>query len=277
MVRENLGVLIVASTPIGNLADHSPRLVEALQSADLIVAEDTRNTGSLLRLLGVETSAEIRALHEHNEEDMVERVLRVAARSRVVLVSDAGMPAISDPGYVLVKAAHERGIPVTVIPGPSAVIAALAASGLPTDRFTMEGFIPKKGRRAFLEQLRVERRTMVFFESPHRLPDTLREMAEAWGENRLACVARELTKKFEQIRRAPLGELAKEFAEGVKGEVTLVVEGFRGLDVDLDQAISMVRDRIASGDKPSEAARAIASETGHPRRELYSAGIGQGA
>ena len=270
-------MLIVASTPIGNLADHSPRLIEALQGADLIVAEDTRTTGSLIRLLGISTTAEIRALHEHNEEDMVERVLRAAARSQVVLVSDAGMPTISDPGYVLVKAAHERGIPVTVIPGPSAVIAALAASGLPTDRFTMEGFIPKKGRRAFLDQLQHERRTMVFFESPHRLPDTLREMAEAWGEDRLACVARELTKKFEQIRRASLGELAAEFSDGVKGEVTLVVEGFRGPDIEFDQAIAMVRDRIAAGEKPSEAARAIAAETGHPRRELYSAVIGQGA
>lgn len=264
-------MIIVAATPIGNLGDHSPRLVETLTNADLIVAEDTRHTRSLLTKLGVVTSAPLKALHEHNETDLLDTVLTVAATQDVVVVSDAGMPGISDPGYPLVAEAHRRNIPVSVIPGPNAVVAALAASGLPTDRFCFEGFVPKKGRVEALGELAGVRRTMVFFESPHRLHDTLVDMATVFGASREAAVCRELTKKFEQIVRAPLGDLVELFAGPTKGEVTLVVRGVEGPSVSFDQAVSVIGQRVAAGEKPSEAARDVARETGHPRSDLYRA------
>lgn len=264
-------MLFVAATPIGNLGDHTPRLVDALQQARLIVAEDTRSTRSLTNKLGIETSAEVRPLHEHNESGVIDRVLTVAAAHQVVLVSDAGMPGISDPGYLLVAEAHRRSIPVSVLPGPNAVVAALAASGLPTDRFCFEGFVAKKGRLAALEELANEKRTMIFFESPHRLPGTLADMAHVFGGEREATVCRELTKKFEQIARGTLQSLAEEFSGGVKGEVTLVVRGQQGSGVSFDQAVEMVSARVASGEKATEATKAIARHTGHSKPELYRA------
>ena len=270
-------MLLVAATPIGNLGDTSARLSDVLTTANLIVAEDTRTTRSLIAKLGISTSAEIRALHEHNESDVLERVLQVAARGVVVLVSDAGMPGISDPGYLLVRRAHQQSIPVSVIPGPNAVSAALAASGLPTDRFCFEGFVPKKGRIAALEELAGERRTMVFFESPHRLHATLTDMASVFGEDREATVARELTKKFEQIRHGTLGDLVEEFSGDTKGEVTLVVRGASGPVATFDQAVAMVAERVAAGDKPTHAAKEVARETGHPKPGLYRAWLDSGA
>jgi 16S rRNA (cytidine1402-2'-O)-methyltransferase len=267
-------MLIVAATPIGNLGDHTPRLIEALTSAALIVAEDTRTTKKLMAALGIETSADFLPLHEHNEGDQVDRVLAVAATSPVVLVSDAGMPGISDPGFVLVREAHLRSITVSPLPGPSAVISALSASGLPTDRFSFEGFIPKKGKSGALAALATEKRTMVFFESPHRLSDTLQVMVAVFGPDRRATVARELTKMFEEVRTDSLHNLAAHFAEGTKGEVTLVVEGFHGSEVSLEQAVDDARRRVDAGERASDVAREIAKETGHSKRELYSALLG---
>lgn len=270
-------MLVVAATPIGNLADHSPRLVETLQAADVIVAEDTRTTRSLINKLGVSVSADIRPLHEHNEIAVIDSVLATAARGTVVLVSDAGMPGISDPGYPLVAEAHRRGITVSVVPGANAVVAALAASGLPTDRFCFEGFVPKKGRQAWLQDLAGERRTMVFFESPHRLHDSLSDMAEVFGPDREASVCRELTKRFEQIATAPLAQLVDQFSGDVKGEVTVVVRGAAGPVVSFDQALSLVASRITAGEKATEATREVARETGHSKPDLYRAWLERGA
>ena len=270
-------MLIVAATPIGNLGDHSPRLLEALNEAALVVAEDTRTTKKLLGALGAESHAEFVPLHEHNERDVIERVLEKAATAAVVLVSDAGMPGISDPGFALIRAAHERGIRVSPLPGPSAVTAALAASGLPTDRFSFEGFIPKKAKREAIERLRLEERTMVFFESPHRLADTLSVMTEVFGPDRQASVCRELTKMFEQVRTATLGELAQEYADGTKGEITLVVAGSHGPAMSFEDAVEHARELVASGVRAADAAREIARESGYSKRELYSALLASGA
>ena len=264
-------MLLVAATPIGNLDDHSPRLIEALRSADLIVAEDTRTTGQLMRLLGVDTRAVILALHEHNELDVTEKVLSEAARGQVVLVSDAGMPGLSDPGFPIVRAAHAKAIPVSVLPGQSAITAALAVSGMPTDRFCFEGFIPKKGRDEFFRQRAGERRTLVFFESPHRLHQSLLDMASVFGGDREATVCRELSKKFEQVSSGTLDELAELFSGDVKGEVTLVVHGASGEEVSFDQAVDDLRERVTAGEKPAEAAKAISQLTGHSKRDLYRA------
>ena len=267
----NKRVLLVAATPIGNIADHSPRLLEALRTADLIVAEDTRHSKSLASLLGVTTRNNWLAAHEYNEREQVEKVLDVARTKVVLVLTDAGTPAISDPGFILVRSAHEQGIPVSVIPGPSAVISALAVSGLPTDRFTFEGFVPKKGRREFLEELRSERRTMVFFDSPHRLPDTLREMAEVFGGERLAAVCRELTKKFEQVSRDSLAALADAFAEGARGEITLVVQGAPKRVMGIEDALREVKALVDSGVRLTDAAKQVAKQTGLPKRDLYEA------
>ncbi len=272
-----MAVLVVAATPIGNLGDHTPRLLEVLTSADLIVAEDTRQTRSLMNKLDITSSSEVRALHEHNEADVIDSVLAIAARGLVVVVSDAGMPGISDPGYPLVSEAHRRGLTVSVVPGANAVVAALAASGLPTDRFCFEGFIPKKARQTWLENLAAERRTMVFFESPHRLGATLKDMADVFGSDREATVCRELTKKFEQIRRGTLAELVEEFSADVKGEVTLVIRGASGPMASFDHALADVAARIAAGQKATDATREVARETGHPKPELYRAWLDSGA
>ena len=270
-------MLFIAATPIGNLRDASPRLIECLGEAELIVAEDTRSTRQLMNLLGVSASAPLWALHEHNEGEIVQKVLEVARDKRVVLVSDAGMPTVSDPGYLLVREAHLAGIEVSPIPGPSAVISALAASGLPTDRWTMEGFVPRKGKRGYFESLASEPRTMVFFESPQRLHDTLRLMAEVWGADRLATVCRELTKKFEEVRQDSLGALAEYFSAAVKGELTLVVHGAVVGLIDFDDALGQVRALMAEGAKPAEAAREVAKRTGIPKRSLYDAARERGA
>jgi 16S rRNA (cytidine1402-2'-O)-methyltransferase len=270
-------MLIVAATPIGNLGDHSPRLLQSLKDAALVVAEDTRTTKKLLGALGAESHAEFVPLHEHNERELLDRVLDKAATATVVLVSDAGMPGISDPGFALVRGAHERNIQVSPLPGPSAVTAALAASGLPTDRFSFEGFVPKKGKREAIERLRLEERTMVFFESPHRLADTLSVMAEVFGEDRQASVCRELSKMFEQVRTATLSELAVEYAEGTKGEITLVVAGSHGPAVSFEDAVEQARQLVTDGARAADAAREIARESGYSKRELYSALLGSGA
>ena len=220
-------MLILAATPIGNLSDSSKRLIEHLGSAKYIAAEDTRTLLKLANGLGVKLAARLFSLHEHNEGERVEQLLAIAREEDVLVVSDAGMPTVSDPGFVLVRAAIEAGIEVTIIPGPSAVLAALAVSGLPTDRFSFEGFLPRKSgeRRTFFGELLDEGRTMVFFESPHRIEDSLRDALSVFGPERKATVSRELTKKFEQTVRGNLQELLEWAAVEPRGELVLVIAG----------------------------------------------------
>jgi 16S rRNA (cytidine1402-2'-O)-methyltransferase len=220
-------VLILAATPIGNLSDASKRLIEHLGSSKFIAAEDTRTLLKLARGLGVKLDAKLFSLHEHNEAERVTQLLEIALTEDVLVVSDAGMPTVSDPGYVLVRAAIQAGIEVTVIPGPSAVLAALAVSGLPTDRFSFEGFLPRKSgeRRKLFQSLSHEARTMVFFESPHRINATLEDALSVFGDLRQASVSRELTKKFEQTVRGTFPELLEWSANPTKGELVLVVAG----------------------------------------------------
>lgn len=268
-------MLTLAATPIGNLGDASPRLREALAEADVIAAEDTRHTRQLLKLLAVETRAELVALHDHNERDRAAELVDRAERSAVLLVSDAGMPTVSDPGYRVVQLAAQRGVEVTAIPGPSAVITALAVAGLPTDRFTFEGFLPRKtGERAkVLATLAPERRTMVFFEAPSRIAETLAALADVFGADRPAAVCRELTKLHEQVRRGGLGELAAWAADGVRGEIVLVVGGAPATAVSAAEALVEVVRRVADGDRLKEATRDVATATGHSARELYAAAL----
>ena len=220
-------MLILAATPIGNLSDASARLIEHLGSAKFIAAEDTRTLLKLARGLGVKLDAKLFSLHEHNEAERVTQLLEIAATEDVLVVSDAGMPTVSDPGFVLVRAAIEAGIEVTVVPGPSAVLAALAVSGLPTDRFSFEGFLPRKSgeRKKLFQSLLLETRTMVFFESPHRIDDSLKDALAVFGPERQATVSRELTKKFEQTIRGTIPELLEWSANPTKGELVLVIAG----------------------------------------------------
>jgi 16S rRNA (cytidine1402-2'-O)-methyltransferase len=266
-------VLILAATPLGNLGDATPRLREALATADLLVAEDTRVLHKLMTALGVSNSAPVRSAHEHSEGAAAEDIWRVAATGTVVVVSDAGMPAISDPGFLLARGARERHIPISVIPGPSAGLSALAVSGLPTDRFLHEGFVPKKGRTGYFEALRHETRTMVFFESPHRLHAMLLDAASVLGPAREACVARELTKMFEEIARGTLQELAEHFSGTVKGEIVVVIAGAHATEVGLPEALASVSALVASGMRRAEACQVVAKETGIPKSTLYKESV----
>ena len=220
-------MLILAATPIGNLSDASARLIEHLGTSRFIAAEDTRTLLKLARGLGVKLDAKLFSLHEHNEAERVTQLLEIATTEDVLVVSDAGMPTVSDPGFVLVRAAIEAGIEVTVIPGPSAVLAALAVSGLPTDRFSFEGFLPRKSgeRKKVFQSLLQEARTMVFFESPHRIDDSLKDALTVFGPERQVTVSRELTKKFEQTVRGTIPELLEWSANPTKGELVLVIAG----------------------------------------------------
>lgn len=222
------GRLLLAATPIGQVGDASPRLMDALREADVVAAEDTRRARRLASDLGVVIGGRVVSHHEHNEGARTTELLEaMQAGATVLLVTDAGMPSVSDPGYVLVTAAVRAGLPVSTIPGPSAVLAALAVSGLPVDRFCFEGFLPRKSgqRRNRLRELAEEPRTCVYFEAPHRLAAVLADMAEILGADRPAAVCRELTKTHEEVRRGPLSELAEWAAPGVRGEITIVVGG----------------------------------------------------
>ncbi len=266
-------VIILAATPIGNLGDASRRLIEALGNAEVIASEDTRVTIHLMRALGVENRPRLVALHEHNEQAKAAELVELARNGDVLVLSDAGMPAISDPGFPLVAAAVAAGVTVTAIPGPSAVITALALSGLPTDRFSFEGFVPRRGRVAALRTLSREERTMVFFESPHRLADTLRDIALALGETRRVAVCRELTKLFEEVKRGTAAELADWAAHGVKGEICIVVEGAPPAVADLPAGIEQVLGLVASGARLKESAAEVAEATGLSRRDLYEGAL----
>jgi 16S rRNA (cytidine1402-2'-O)-methyltransferase len=265
------GTLWIVGTPIGNLADLSERARATLASVDLVVAEDTRRTGRLLQHEGIDVR--LRSLFEGNERDRTPSIVRALADGQdVALVSDGGMPLVSDPGYRLVTAAIEAGVEVQTVPGPSAVLAALVVSGLPTDRFSFEGFPSRTAgdRRARLAELANDPRTLVFFESPRRVARFLGEIATAWGERRVA-VCRELTKLHEEVRRGTAGELSKILGEQpLKGEVVVVVEGDRaGAVQDLDVAVEDARGLVDAGARKRDAARAVSERTGVSANELY--------
>lgn len=268
-------MILLAATPIGNLGDASLRLRETLANATVIAAEDTRHTAQLLRLLEIETRAEFVALHDHNEHERAAGLVDRARHEDIVLVSDAGMPTVSDPGFRVVQLAAAAGVEVSVIPGPSAVITALAVSGLPTDRFAFEGFLPRKSgeRTRQLADLASERRTLVFFESPSRVAQTLNDLAHAFGTERPAAVCRELTKLYEEVKRGSLGELSEWAAQGVRGEIVLVVGGAPEQAVSLESALAEIAARVASGDRLKDVAREVAALTGFSAKELYAAAL----
>lgn len=268
-------MIILAATPIGNLGDASARLREALEHAALVASEDTRVTQRLLAGLGIANRPRLIALHEHNERQKAGELVELARDSDLLVLSDAGMPTVSDPGFPLVQAAVAGGVEVTVIPGPSAVITALAVSGLPTDRFAFEGFLPRKpGERARrLAELAGDRRTLVFFEAPSRLAASLTALAEAFGGERPAAVCRELTKLHEEVRRGGLAELAVWAASGVRGEICIVVGGAAAEQADASSALERVLALAASGTRLKDAAALVATESGVGKRDLYEAAL----
>ncbi|PPL18831.1 16S rRNA (cytidine(1402)-2'-O)-methyltransferase [Microterricola pindariensis] len=268
-------MIILAATPIGNLKDASVRLVEALGSATVIAAEDTRVTQRLLAALGIENRPRLIALHDHNEREKSIELVELAREGDVLVLSDAGMPTVSDPGFHLVDAAASAGVTVTALPGPSAVLTALAVSGLPTDRFTFEGFLPRKhGERvSTFTELRDERRTMVFFESPNRLAASLADMASVFGAERRVVVCRELTKFYEEVKRGTAAELAEWAASGVKGEICIVVAGAEKRVGDLASGIAEVLALVAAGERLKDAAAVVSEGTGLGKRELYQAAL----
>jgi 16S rRNA (cytidine1402-2'-O)-methyltransferase len=276
--QDSAGVLVLAGTPIGRVADAPPRLAEELATADVVAAEDTRRLRRLTSELGITPAGRVVSYFEGNESARTPALVEaLLAGDRVLLVTDAGMPSVSDPGYRLVAAAVEQGIRVTSVPGPSAVLTALAVSGLPVDRFCFEGFPPRKPgeRRRVLADLRDERRTMVFFESPHRTEATLAAMAEAFGADRPAAVCRELTKTHEEVRRAGLADLATWAADGVRGEVTIVVQGatpsVADAATDARSLAALVADEEGTGTTRKDAIREVAQRTGVPKRTVYDA------
>ena len=268
-------MIILAATPIGNLGDASRRLIEVLENAEIVAAEDTRTTQRLLQALKIENRPRLIALHDHNEKHKAAELAELAEEQDVVVVSDAGMPAVSDPGYGLVAAAVERGVTVTAIPGPSAVLMALAISGLPTDRFTFEGFLPRKPgeRRSTLSTLASEPRTMVFFESPSRLASSLADMGAAFGADRRIAVCRELTKLYEEVRRGTASELVEWAEHGVKGEIVVVVSGASPVVVSAEDALAQVQALVASGTRLKDACAEVAAATGLSSRDLYQAAL----
>jgi len=277
------GLIMLAATPVGNAGDASARLVDALAMSDVIAAEDTRRLRALLSRLDVEPQGQIVSFYEGNESARVpELIERAAAGARVLVVTDAGMPSISDPGFRLVREAHESDVNITCLPGPSAALAALVLSGLPVARFAFEGFLPRKDgdRRRRLASLATEERTMVFFEAPHRLDVSVRDMADAFGVDRRAAVCRELTKTYEEVKRDSLGELAR-WAEGeVRGEITIVVAGASDDErrdasgLGDDEAIAAaVRDRMDAGASRKEAAAEVADQAGLSKRYVYDVSL----
>lgn len=264
-------MLILAATPIGNLSDASPRLVEHLLASKFIAAEDTRSLLKLANALGIKLNARLFSLHEHNESDRIEQILEIAGDEDVLVVSDAGMPTVSDPGFLLVRAAVKAKVAVTIIPGPSAVLSALAVSGLPTDRFTFEGFLPRKSgdRKKSFEALVREPRTMVFFESPHRILESLEDGASVFGADRQASVSRELTKKFEHTERGTFAELIEWAQSEPKGEMVLVVAGAIVVEAKSEDLVEQVLALIEDGIGLKQAVAEIAGAAGAGKSELY--------
>ncbi|WP_372451750.1 16S rRNA (cytidine(1402)-2'-O)-methyltransferase [Catellatospora tritici] len=266
--------LVLCGAPLGNPGDASPRLRQALAEADIVAAEDTRRLLRLARDLDVVVPGKIVSYFEGNEERRTpDLVAAMVDGQRVALVTDGGMPSVSDPGYRLVAAALAAGLPVTCAPGPSAVTTALALSGLPCDRFCFEGFLPRKGgdRRARLAELATEPRTLVFFESTHRIAETLADLVAAFGGTRRAALCRELTKTYEEVRRATLAELVE--VEELRGEITLVVAGADATPAQRpadDELLAEVAARVAEGMSRRDAAAAVAAAHGLPKREVYN-------
>jgi 16S rRNA (cytidine1402-2'-O)-methyltransferase len=276
VATEGAGRLVLGGAPLGQPGDVGPRLREVMASADVLAVEDTRRLHRLAADLEVTFTGRLVSFYESVEQARLPGlVAAMQDGGTVLLLTDAGMPSVSDPGYTLVRAAIEAGIDVTSVPGPSAVVTALAVSGLPTDRFCFEGFLPRKGgeRRSTLAALAAEPRTMVFYESPHRLAEALADAAAAFGAERPAAVCRELTKTHEEVRRGPLGELAEWAADGVRGEITLVVAGAVAGPASMSPAelAAEVAAEEAAGADRKEAIRAVVTRTGLPRRVVYDA------
>ncbi|GAA4043053.1 16S rRNA (cytidine(1402)-2'-O)-methyltransferase [Arthrobacter methylotrophus] len=276
MLAEGVGRIVLAATPIGNVGDASSRLIELLQTADIVAAEDTRRLHRLVQSLGITVTGRVISYHEHNEAAKTEELLDyVRAGKTIIMVSDAGMPAVSDPGFRLVEGAVAAGLFVTAFPGPSAVLTALALSGLPTDRFCFEGFLPRKAgeRSSRLADLGSERRTMVFFEAPHRLEPMLRALHERFGADRRIAVCRELTKTYEEVIRGTVRELL-EWAENneVRGEIAVVVAGAPEQEPGKpEDHVAAVNELVGKGVRLKEAVAAVAEDARISKRELYSA------
>ncbi|MGD7788445.1 16S rRNA (cytidine(1402)-2'-O)-methyltransferase [Propionibacteriaceae bacterium Y1700] len=274
MSNRDGGALVLAATPIGDSADASPRLLTELAGADVIAAEDTRRLHALTQRLGVTTTGRVISYFEGNEAARTPGLVEeIATGHRVLLVTDAGMPSVSDPGYRLVTAVIAAGLPVTAVPGPSAVLTALALSGLPVDRFAFEGFAPRKSaeRRRRLAEIVEDRRTTIWFEAPHRLADFLSDASEVIGADRPAAVCRELTKTYEEVRRGPLAELAAWAAEGARGEITVVIGPAPEVVADLDTAVARVSELTSAGERTKPAVATVAAETGIAKNLLYDA------
>lgn len=272
--NQQAGTLYIVATPIGNLKDLSPRAVDVLSRVDLVAAEDTRHSGRLLQAMAIDAS--MMALHEHNERDRVDLLIgRLSGGESIALISDAGTPLISDPGYVLVSEARKRGIAVSPVPGPCAIIVALSAAGLPTDRFSFEGFLPpKRGARASeLEKLAAVQHTMVFYESPHRIVESLEDIEQVMGADRQIVVARELTKAFESFYSGSVGEVRAELAadpHGSRGEFVVMVRGAPAGASDPDQAEVDKLLMLLMSELPVKRAARLASElTGKAKNQLY--------
>jgi 16S rRNA (cytidine1402-2'-O)-methyltransferase len=269
------GQLILAATPIGNVADASPRLKSALASAQIIAAEDSRRAKRLIQDLEISTTAQIWSFYDAVEEaKSPELIDRIEAGDVVVVISDAGMPTVSDPGYRIVQEAIARGIKVSVIPGPSAVLTALAISGLAVDRFSFEGFLPRKSgeRKNFLDQLADDQRTMVFFEAPHRLVESLQDFAEVFGQDRQAVICRELTKTYEEIVRGSFVELITWADREILGEITLVVAGASPIAATTaTDWVALVDTRVQLGISQRDAIAEVAKELRVPKRDVYDA------
>ena len=268
------GILYVTGTPIGNLSDLSPRAAQTLEQVDFIAAEDTRVTLKLLNHLGIKKP--MISYYEHNKRERGEIICaKIEAGENCAIVTDAGMPCISEPGEDLIKLCGERGIKTVVIPGPSAVVSALAVSGLETGRFCFEGFLSvnKKSRNEHLQSLKNERRTMIFYEAPHKLPATLKDLYYAFGDRKLSIV-RELTKIHEEVIRTTTKYAAENYADGsVKGELVLVLEGAKESETEenytLEYAVELAKKLIENGDKPTAAAKSAAEMTGFKKNEIY--------
>jgi 16S rRNA (cytidine1402-2'-O)-methyltransferase len=271
-----MGRVVLAGAPLGRPTDASAGLVQALATATIVAAEDTRRLHRLASDLGVGVTGRVLSFFEGNEQGRLPQLLDLLHDGQdVLVVTDAGMPSISDPGYRLVVAALAEGIEVTVLPGPSAVTTAIAISGLPVDRFTFEGFLPRKGaaRRTLLAELATERRTMVFFESPHRLADSLTDLVAAFGADRPGAVCRELTKTYEEVQRGGLAELAQWATGDVRGEITLVIGGAQAVQAELEAAdlAVLVADGQQAGQSRKEAIAAVAKRTGTAKRVVFDA------
>ena len=272
--RQDPGSILLVATPIGDVRDASPRVVAALEGADIVAAEDTRRARALASRLGIKLGGRLIALHDHNEAEKAASIVEAArGGARVVFVSDAGMPTVSDPGFRLACAAIDAGVPLSVLPGPSAPLVALALSGLPSDRFAFEGFLPRKDGEAtrYLQDLATDPHTLIFFESPRRAAATLTRMAEVLGGDRRAALCRELTKDYEEVRRGTLGELA-EGADNILGEVTIVVAGYEH-SARAEDHVGAVLALAAEGMRLKDAAAEVAAATGARKNDLYKAAL----